>query len=313
MNETVGADILDFITRQLVFAAVLLASATASQAGPLHTAIQQGDLGQVRQEIANGADVTEEELFLGAPLLLAVIGGNAQIVELLISHGASVQIEDHASGTPLHAAAANGHLGVVEILIKRGANIDAVRASNGETPMHAAAKGGNGEIVELLISLGADVNARSSDNYGPIHSAAASDHLEVVELLRAHGASPPPIDPVTPLMHLADPEEGGRLFGGFCAECHTTDKGGPNITGPNLWGIVGRTRASLPGFDYSSALTRRGGAWTYETLNAFIAMPTDFIPGTKMDGFFRTGLDRRKRAHIIAYLRKLSDNPAPLP
>ena len=112
-------------------------------------------------------------------------------------------------------------------------------------------------------------------------------------------------------MHLADPEEGGRFFGGFCGACHTTDKGGPNITGPNLWGIVGRTRASPPDFDYSSSLIRRGGAWTYETLNAYIARPTDFIPGTKM--VLQAAPDRPERAHIIAYLRQLSDDPAPLP
>ena len=84
MNETVGAAILDFITRQLAFAAVLLASATAGEAGSLIEAIEKDDLSQVEQEIANGADVTEEDMFLGPLIVLAAIRGNAQIVELLL-------------------------------------------------------------------------------------------------------------------------------------------------------------------------------------------------------------------------------------
>lgn len=307
---------MDRIIRKFAVVVAMWVTATVSYAGSLHTAIQQDDLGQVRQEIANGADVNKEDMFLGGPLLLAAILGNAQIVELLISHGASIETEDVATGTaPLHAAASQGHLSVVKILIEHGANIDAARTSDGETSLHAAAGGGNVEIVELLISLGADVNARSREYYAPIHSAAASDHFGVVELLRAHGASPRPIDPVVPLMHLVDPEDGASIFLATCGACHNADKGGPDQAGPNLWGIVGRKRGSLVDFDYSSALIRHGGVWTYETLNAFIRLPTDFIPGTKMttSTFFGGVKGRFQRANIIAYLRQLSDNPAPLP
>ena len=303
------------VTRRFALVAVLLAAATVSEAGSLLTAIQQDDLSQVEQEIANGADVTQEDMFLGAPIVLAAILGNAKIVELLLEHGALVQIEDHVIGTPLHAAAVNGHLNVVKILIEHGSNIEAERASNGETPLHAAAEGGNREVVSLLISLGADVNARSRDKYGPIHSAAASEHFDVVELLLAKGAAPRPVDPVAPLMDSADPVEGARLFRGSCASCHSTEKGEPNQSGPNLWDIVERQRASVSDFDYSSALIRRGGAWTYESLNAFMARPTDFIPGTRMTFSAATPTveDRHKRAHIIAYLLQLSDEPAVLP
>jgi cytochrome c len=109
--------------------------------------------------------------------------------------------------------------------------------------------------------------------------------------------------------------EGASLYKGFCANCHSTEKGGPNQSGPNLWDIVERQRASLSDFDYSSALVRRGGAWTYESLNAFMARPTDFIPGTRMtfSAESPTVEDRYKRAHIIAYLRQLSNEPAALP
>ena len=34
----------------------------------------------------------------------------------------------------------------------------------------------------------------------------------------------------------------------------TSPRAGPNKIGPNLWGVVGRARATHPGFDYSSAM-----------------------------------------------------------
>ena len=68
--------LLNSITRRFALVAVLLAAATVSEAGSLHTAIQQDDLSQVEQEISNGADVSEEDMFLGAPIVLAAILGN---------------------------------------------------------------------------------------------------------------------------------------------------------------------------------------------------------------------------------------------
>ena len=80
--------------------------------------------------------------------------------------------------------------------------------------------------------------------------------------------------------------------------------------GPNLWGVVGRPKASEPGFNYSAALKAKGGSWTMDDLNQFIANPEGFVPGTNMTfaGIPRGG----ERAAIIAYLNSLSDNPAPL-
>src|SRR5262249_48969343 len=81
--------------------------------------------------------------------------------------------------------------------------------------------------------------------------------------------------------------------------------------GPNLYGIVGVKRAHQEGFAYSEAVKSLGGQWTYAEINKFIANPRADVPGTKM-GF--AGLKNVKdRADVIAYLRTLSDSPAPPP
>jgi cytochrome c len=96
-----------------------------------------------------------------------------------------------------------------------------------------------------------------------------------------------------------------------CAACHTFNKGGPTLVGPNLWGVVGRPKASEPGFNYSPALKAKGGNWTFDELYHFIANPRADIPGTAMTF---PGIPRpNERADVIAYLNTLSDNPAPLP
>ena len=47
--------------------------------------------------------------------------------------------------------------------------------------------------------------------------------------------------------------EGVRVFQAQCAVCHS-DRPGVTGFGPTLAGVVGRTAATIPGFDYTSAL-----------------------------------------------------------
>lgn len=96
-----------------------------------------------------------------------------------------------------------------------------------------------------------------------------------------------------------------------CTICHGFTKGGPNRVGPNMWDIVNNKKAHRDDFAYSKALASKGGDWSYEDLYHMINKPTKFIPGTKMNfiGFKKP----EDVADVIAYLRTLSDNPAPLP
>src|SRR5437870_2883985 len=116
--------------------------------------------------------------------------------------------------------------------------------------------------------------------------------------------------PIEQLLANADMKR-GENSAKKCQACHTFNKGGRNLVGPNLWGVVGRQRASEPGFNYSGAMKAKGGNWTIEDLNPFITNPRGFIPGTNMTF---AGIPRGSdRADVITYLNSLSDNPAPLP
>ncbi len=90
-----------------------------------------------------------------------------------------------------------------------------------------------------------------------------------------------------------------------------SSKGEPNRVGPNLWGVVGRQKASEAGFNYSAAMKAQKGNWTLEDLDKYLTNPRGAVPGTNMTF---AGLPRGKeRADLLAYLNGKADNPAPLP
>jgi cytochrome c len=103
----------------------------------------------------------------------------------------------------------------------------------------------------------------------------------------------------------------GKAVSTRCEQCHDLTKGGPNKIGPNLWGVVGRPRATHPGFSYSSAMMADHGAWDFEKLFRFLKLPAAMVPGTKMSfAGLRSPTDR---INLLAYLRTQSDSPLAIP
>jgi len=116
--------------------------------------------------------------------------------------------------------------------------------------------------------------------------------------------------PIAERLATADAKK-GEADAKACQACHSFEKGVAAKIGPPLYGAAGRAKGSAAGFDYSDALKSKGGTWTSADLDSFLANPKAFAPGTKMT--FAGETDPAKRADIVAYLRRLSDNPEPLP
>jgi cytochrome c len=103
----------------------------------------------------------------------------------------------------------------------------------------------------------------------------------------------------------------GKTVSVKCEQCHDTSSAKTNKIGPALFSVVDRPRASVAGFDYSSAMKAKGGTWTYDELFKFIKSPGAYIPGTKMS--FAGLTSAKDRINLIAFLRTNADAPAAIP
>jgi cytochrome c len=157
-----------------------------------------------------------------------------------------------------------------------------------------------------LLSL----NIAAGAVFAPAKPAKPGFEVAVQEQKQDAGAKAAAEEPIEKLLASATVEK-GETAAKKCAACHTFGKGEPNRVGPNLYGVVGRERASQAGFNYSAAMKGKPGKWTVEDLNAFLQSPKGFIPGTSMSF---AGVPRgSERADLITFLNSKSDSPAALP
>lgn len=93
--------------------------------------------------------------------------------------------------------------------------------------------------------------------------------------------------------------DGADTFNTKCGDCHSVEPDSSPVA-PSLKGVVGRKIASLADFTYSDALKAKGGTWTEQALNAFLADPRVFAPGATM---LNGAPDPADRKAIIDYLK----------
>jgi cytochrome c len=110
-------------------------------------------------------------------------------------------------------------------------------------------------------------------------------------------------EPIEPYMAKADASKGQQIAK-VCLQCHTFGKGEPNKIGPNLWDIMEENIATVPGYQFSSALVAdKDKKWDPDELNIWLFKPQDFAHGTKMA--FPGLAKAQDRADVIAYLQTL--------
>ena len=162
---------------------------------------------------------------------------------------------------------------------------------------------GLGQLTDIIYKYEAPAKA----GYAVVPDVpAAAGAAAVVELPIDWGTELPKAD-----------VNAGKEVATKCQACHNLDQGGPNMTGPNLWGVLGRAPGTHPGFAYSDGMKAFGAKqpiWDFEHVNDFITSPQKYIDGTKMTF---VGLKQRQdRINVLAYLHTLGSNlpiPAPKP
>ena len=97
----------------------------------------------------------------------------------------------------------------------------------------------------------------------------------------------------------ADLDNGRRVFA-RCRSCHTLTEGGPNMTGPNLYGVFGREAGGHPDYNYSAVVKAADFTWTAERLDHWLENPRTYLKGTKMS--FAGIPDPEDRRDVIAFL-----------
>lgn len=98
----------------------------------------------------------------------------------------------------------------------------------------------------------------------------------------------------------ADLDNGRRVFA-RCRACHTITEGGPNMPGPNLYGVFGREAGHKDGYNYSTALREAEFTWDAERLDHWLENPREFLRGNKMS--FPGITDAEDRRDLIAFLK----------
>ncbi|WP_396912397.1 ankyrin repeat domain-containing protein [Mycolicibacterium sp.] len=100
----------------------------------------------------------------------AAVDGKLEEVRQLLAEGADVNAREDSGWTPLHFAANQGNLKVTEALLAAGADVNAVNDEGKEPLFCAILAGGLGQalaVAKLLRDNGADPNRVASNGRSP--------------------------------------------------------------------------------------------------------------------------------------------------
>jgi ankyrin repeat protein len=134
---------------------------------------------------------------LAAKLHRAALAGNVTQIKQLLAAGADINRSGDTTSwddfTPLIAAASKGRVAAVKLLLTEGAEVDLTVSSDdsdwtGATALAMAARNGHLDVVNALLKVGARVKFSSDEFATAIQYAAETDRLPIVQALLKAGA-----------------------------------------------------------------------------------------------------------------------------
>ena len=163
----------------------------------LFEAAKDGDLNEVNEIMAAGANVNGVIEGDGSPLIGAAQSGVIAIARRLLDAGADPNLPVEGDGSPLIHAAARGYIDIVTLLLERGADVNQIVPGD-ENALMNASEHGHLQVVQLLVTRGANVRERiwsewsGSDQRGEwrtaVSQARKNGHTAVVSFLMSAGA-----------------------------------------------------------------------------------------------------------------------------
>lgn len=156
-------------------------------------ASEDGNLKDVKELLAEGADINGIVEGDGTALIVAARAGNKPMVQFLLQQGADPNLAATGDGNALIMAAREGRAEIVDLLLNVGARVNEI-VEGDENALIKASGSGHVDVVQLLLSRGADVNMRVWSG-GPdgewrtaLNMARKRGHNAVVQLLMSAGA-----------------------------------------------------------------------------------------------------------------------------
>lgn len=161
-----------------------LPKATVSNTKDLWEAVHAGNVPEVRDHLAAGADINgRAPIGNSTPLIIASLYGHKDVAALLIEKGADLSIPSDHGASPLLIASFFGHRDIVKLLLDKGADVNA-KNKDGRTPLDTVS-GAWGPGIEGVYKYFAGILQMEID-LPRIRKARP----EVAKLLRERGGKP---------------------------------------------------------------------------------------------------------------------------
>ncbi|XP_044509089.1 ankyrin repeat-containing protein ITN1-like [Mangifera indica] len=179
----------------------------------LHLAAQRGDLGAVKQILADidsqivgtlsGADFDAEVAEIRASvvnevnelgetaLFTAAEKGHIEVVKELLKYSTKEGLtrKNKSMLDPLHIAAIQGHHAIVQVLLDHDPSLSRTFGPSNATPLISAATRGHATVVNELLSKDSSLlEIARSNGKNALHLAARPGHVEVVRALLSKDA-----------------------------------------------------------------------------------------------------------------------------